>query len=286
MATETLLLQPSSHHVTNTEHKSLYVLSAGGEHEWERLDIWHDGLRRYIDNKLALAPLEHPKRILDLGSGSCAWLIEAARTYPGAELIAVDADPPPSRTIPSSIKFEQRNILDPFPLSWTESFDVVHCRFILCHLPKLATILPRIVALVRPGGWLLADDADCRAESMRAPAVGRCMDLYISSMVARSQDPHIGLTLPAMVSATGAFAEVNTKTAMIPLNPRVVHEPKLRVLTETMLRAYTYAIQYTLPATIKELTPELRRQWREETARTDDWRCDQLFTWTWSRKRQ
>jgi hypothetical protein len=63
-------------------------------------------------------------------------------------------------------------------------------------------------------------------------------------------------------------------------------EPKLRVLTETMLRAYTYAIQYTLPSTISALTPELRRQWSEETARADaSWRCNQLFTWSWSRKR-
>ncbi|KAI0036566.1 S-adenosyl-L-methionine-dependent methyltransferase [Vararia minispora EC-137] len=251
-----------------------------------RLDIWHAGLRRYIDNKLTLAPLERPKRILDLGSGSCAWLIEAAEVYADAELVAVDADPPPARPLPRNLRYEQRNILDPFPPSWIASFDVVHCRFILCHLPNVQAILPRVIALLRPGGWLLADDADCRSVVENAPAVGQCMSLYINSMLARGQDPHIGASLAQLLQATDQFDEVNTRTACIPVNPAAVHDPKLKMLTETMLRAYTYAIQYTLPKTIYALTPELRRQWREETARTsEDWRCNQLFTWTWSRKR-
>jgi SAM-dependent methyltransferase len=46
---------------------------------------------------------------------------------------------------------------DPFP---EESFDFVHARAVLMHLPNRMEILRRMVSWLRPGGWLLVEDAD------------------------------------------------------------------------------------------------------------------------------
>jgi SAM-dependent methyltransferase len=47
--------------------------------------------------------------------------------------------------------------VDAFP---EESFDFVHARAVLMHLPNRMEILRRMVSWLRPGGWLLVEDAD------------------------------------------------------------------------------------------------------------------------------
>jgi hypothetical protein len=49
------------------------------------------------------------------------------------------------------------------------------------------------------------------------------MRLYIDSMTARGQNPHIGASLAQLMLATGQFDEVSARTACIPLNPGVAH---------------------------------------------------------------
>jgi ubiquinone/menaquinone biosynthesis C-methylase UbiE len=41
-----------------------------------------------------------------------------------------------------------------------ESYDLVHCRFVLMHLDDPAAALRRMTAALRPGGWLLVADPD------------------------------------------------------------------------------------------------------------------------------
>lgn len=46
-----------------------------------------------LDNKLHLAPLLSPQRILDLGTGTGIWAINMADQYPSAEVIGTDLSP-------------------------------------------------------------------------------------------------------------------------------------------------------------------------------------------------
>ena len=39
-------------------------------------------------------------------------------------------------------------------------FDLVHARAVLEHLPARDDVLARLVAALRPGGWLLVEDVD------------------------------------------------------------------------------------------------------------------------------
>jgi SAM-dependent methyltransferase len=41
-----------------------------------------------------------------------------------------------------------------------ESFDLVHSRFLLEHLPEYRRALRRMVDALKPGGWLVAEDVD------------------------------------------------------------------------------------------------------------------------------
>ncbi|KAF9020014.1 S-adenosyl-L-methionine-dependent methyltransferase [Hymenopellis radicata] len=125
--------------------------------EWDRLDGQHNGIAN-LNQNLAPVDLGQPKKILEIGS---AWAIQAAKLYPDADVLAVDMNPLPARPLPSNIRFQQLNVLEPVPFL-PGSFDVVHIRFVLCHLPHGHTVLPRIIELVAPSGWLLVDDIAAR----------------------------------------------------------------------------------------------------------------------------
>lgn len=48
-------------------------------------------------------------------------------------------------------------VKDPLP---AHSFDLIHARLVLAHLPARDQVLPRLVASLRPGGWLVVEDFD------------------------------------------------------------------------------------------------------------------------------
>ncbi|MGH3370449.1 MAG: class I SAM-dependent methyltransferase, partial [Nocardioidaceae bacterium] len=52
-------------------------------------------------------------------------------------------------------------VTEPLPEA---AFDLVHARAVLCHLAGRGAVLAKLVAALRPGGWLLLEEADCYAQ--------------------------------------------------------------------------------------------------------------------------
>jgi hypothetical protein len=82
-------------------------------------------------------------------------------------------------------------------------YDLAHCRALLCHLVDMA-------AAVRPGGWLIAEDADCVSLVAADPAHPRsaCFDAVMRKLLAflaesRAFNPFFGRRLPSLVAALG-----------------------------------------------------------------------------------
>jgi SAM-dependent methyltransferase len=48
-------------------------------------------------------------------------------------------------------------VADPLP---AKDFDLVHARLVLCHLPEREQVLQRIMAALKPGGWIVIEDVD------------------------------------------------------------------------------------------------------------------------------
>ena len=71
---------------------------------------------------------------------------------------------------------------DPLPEA---SFDLVHARLLLAWLPDPAAALDRLVAALKPGGWLVVEDLDF-ASAVPDPA----MDPESAVLVARVVDAH------------------------------------------------------------------------------------------------
>lgn len=188
-----------------------------------RLDELHAGLTAFFDGHLSLAPLESlkPTNILELGSGSGAWAIQAARQFPDALITAVDIAPMPERDVPSNIHFRKMDITKRLPFN-SEGYDVVHARFVMMHLHGGEEILKRVVHLVRPGGWLIVEDPNDDNTADRGQTLGPGMSAFVGAWLAmlraRGANPCIGRDLGRILEASGAFSEVHVRRVTIPIS--------------------------------------------------------------------
>lgn len=57
-------------------------------------------------------------------------------------------------------------VRDPPP---DETFDLVHARLVLVHLPERAAALEAMIRALRPGGWLVLEDADPALQPLACP---------------------------------------------------------------------------------------------------------------------
>jgi len=58
--------------------------------EQDRLDMYHEILHLLMKGRLHIAPLDDPKRILDIGTGTGIWAIEMADLHPTCRVIGTD----------------------------------------------------------------------------------------------------------------------------------------------------------------------------------------------------
>lgn len=151
------------------------------------------------------------------GAGSVArWL--AGRVGPDGRVVATDRDP---RFLHAGrIEVRRHDILrDELEAA---AYDLVHCRALLLHLPDPALALRRMAAAVRPGGWLLVEDADyvtmvaADPDHPRAPAFDRAVaDLCTTLRTAGLVDLLFGRRLFALVSDLGLTQlRADTTTAL------------------------------------------------------------------------
>jgi SAM-dependent methyltransferase len=99
---------------------------------------------------------------LEVGGGSASlgdWLGE--RVGPQGEVTVTEIEPrwAAARKRPDHVRLLRHDIVrDPLP---GKDYDLIHARLVLLHLPERAEVLQRLVAALRPGGWLVLEEFDC-----------------------------------------------------------------------------------------------------------------------------
>ncbi|HUD18803.1 MAG TPA: methyltransferase domain-containing protein [Acidimicrobiales bacterium] len=90
-------------------------------------------------------------------------------------------------------------------------FDLVHARLVLVHLPRRAEAMAAMVSVLKPGGWLVVEDADpalqpltCIDEFGPEQALANKLRRDFRSLLAdRGADPGFGRTLPRALRDCG-----------------------------------------------------------------------------------
>lgn len=156
-------------------------------------------------------------RCLEVGAGrgSIARRL-AERVGPTGTVVAADLDPRFLVGLPGNVQVRRVDVREQgFEPG---AYDLVHCRALLMHLPDPAAALARLVAALRPGGVLLAEEGDFGLLRFDGhPAAARLNALVqhaVDRLAAeRIMDGRLGRTLPGLVQVAGiriAGSEVET----------------------------------------------------------------------------
>lgn len=108
----------------------------------------------FSTRRLGSAGIARDARALVVAVGASTIASTVADLAPDGEVIATDIDPRHSPTDPR-VELRKHNIVtDPLP----GTFDLIHVRLLLGHLPQRLAVLGKLVDAVRPGGVLLVEE--------------------------------------------------------------------------------------------------------------------------------
>jgi SAM-dependent methyltransferase len=97
--------------------------------------------------------------VLEVGAGGgslARWL--AGEVAPKGTVLATDVDLQFVGDQPDNVEVRQHDIVhDPLP---DDTFDLVHARAVLQHVPEREVALANMVRAARPGGWVVVEDVD------------------------------------------------------------------------------------------------------------------------------
>jgi SAM-dependent methyltransferase len=150
-------------------------------------------------------------RCWEVGAGGPSvpsWL--AARVGPRGHVLATDIDVSwMAGAVADGYEVRRHDVGTEEPLDG--DFDLVHARLVLVHVPQRQRALVSMVAALRPGGWLLLEDADPTLQPLICPdEVGPAQQLanrlrrgFRSLMAERGADLTYGRTLPRLLREGG-----------------------------------------------------------------------------------
>jgi trans-aconitate methyltransferase len=153
---------------------STYIFDKAWDAERERLTGLELGLDPGTVRHLETLRVAAGWRCWEIGGGGgsiAAWLCE--RVGDGGHVLATDLDTTFLERLPYSNLAVRRHDLmsDDLP---ADQFDLVHARWVLNWVPARERALARMIASLRPGGWLLVEESDfvtlfhgCASETAR-----------------------------------------------------------------------------------------------------------------------
>jgi len=146
--------------------------NARSREEHERLQLMEAAFDRSTVPQLDRLGVAPGWRCLEVGAGAgsiAAWLAERAGP---AHVVATELNTDflaPLRQL--GVRVERHDITADPPVG--TDFDLIHARLVLEHLQARQDVLARLVTWLRPGGWLLIEEASLVPAAAARPVVER-----------------------------------------------------------------------------------------------------------------
>ncbi|GAB7363179.1 hypothetical protein MBLNU230_g3462t2 [Neophaeotheca triangularis] len=119
----------------------------------------HEGIVHHLciltlRDRLFLAPItDDPKHILDIGTGTAIWAMDAADKFPSAQVIGTDLSPLQPGMQPDNFTFE----IDDCQSAWVypeNHFDFIHIRGLFGSISDWPALYRNIYTHLRPGAYI------------------------------------------------------------------------------------------------------------------------------------
>ncbi|KAI5856130.1 S-adenosyl-L-methionine-dependent methyltransferase [Tricharina praecox] len=183
------------------------------EKEQDRLDMYHHLQLLLLKGALHVAPIaEKPQHILDCGTGTGIWALDAGELYPSAEVVGVDLSPIQPNWVVPNVRFE----VDDLEMDWTFSkdyFDLIHSRNIAQSIRDWPNYLRQMYRHTKPGGYIELAEAEAALHCDDDTFEGSALQTYFVTFIKATSGVHIvnptGALLKSMVESAG-FVDVTT----------------------------------------------------------------------------
>jgi SAM-dependent methyltransferase len=191
---------------------STYVFDQAWQQERDRLGALESLFDASTRRRLSDLGLGAGWRCLEVGCGAggiARWL--ADQVGPGGRVLATDLD---TRFVDGRDNLEVLTHDIVSDALEEGAFDLVHARAVLEHIPARDEVLPRLVAALKPGGWLVVEDVDFAAPASallaeqvvpaELAAVAHRLYQAVGTLFAMAgADPGYGRRLPAALAGSG-----------------------------------------------------------------------------------
>lgn len=193
-------------HPTTTPYNS-GMLSNDAADESARLESIQRNVDGFTTGLLDGLPIEASWNCLELGAGAGSIAYWLAGRCPDGRVVAVDLD---TRHLDAgraaNLEVQEADITheDYAP----GSFDLIHARYLFCHLAERDEMIARAARWLSPGGWLLVEEPyHLPADTSPFPVIRRILDGYQRMYHQHGADMTWARGLPALL-ARHALKEV------------------------------------------------------------------------------
>lgn len=198
--------------VTPDTNESFYIHGATPE-EQQRLTNLNDILNKAYMREM---PIRLGDQILDLGAGLGQLSLKMAQMAGNhGKVVAIEREPAQIKKAlelkkfiyeVDNIEFRRGDALD-LPLNAKEwgSFDLVHTRFLLEHIPRPEQVIEQMIKAAKPGGRIILADDDHATfrPTPQPPGFDTLWEAYTRSYDRMGNDPFVGRRLVSLLQRNG-----------------------------------------------------------------------------------
>ncbi|TGJ87851.1 hypothetical protein E0Z10_g945 [Xylaria hypoxylon] len=160
----------------NQAQSSMSVTSSIYNFVREHGRTYHRYKAGIFGDRLSLAPIQEPARVLDFGTGTGAWAIEFAIQHPGSDVLGTDLSPIQPEYVPPNCRFEIDDIEDDW--MFTSNFDYVHGRHMVGSITDFPKLFKSIYDNLNPGGWVEIQDYYAKLQSIDGTLDGTALQRW------------------------------------------------------------------------------------------------------------
>ncbi|CRG87069.1 hypothetical protein PISL3812_04084 [Talaromyces islandicus] len=124
------------------------------EQEQDRLDLLHHVFLLILNGRLFVSPVSSPQRVLDVGTGTGLWAMDAADEFPSAQVIGTDLSPIQPGWVPPNVQFYIDDVENEWMYDEDDAFDLVHTRVMGGSIGDWDKFVRQAYTHLKPDGWI------------------------------------------------------------------------------------------------------------------------------------